>query len=314
MVFLFLSPLHQKSGRFARSLFCDLHLGAPFHRLGQRYFVGVFQIAADGQAVRDARDQNPHRLEQAGDIARRRFALDIRIGGQNDLVDILLADAGQQLADADILRPDALHRGDGAVQHVIAALEIAHALHGGHVARVAYHADHAVVAALIATEDVRFRNHSGIDIPSLFRVGIKTVMLQRHSQGGGSTITQQLAKNLYFTQERSFIRKAAEMFMAFRLEQTYTKDEILELYVNSIYFGDGYYCVRDASEGYFGKEPGEMTDYESTLLAGIPNAPSVYSLTANPDLAEQRQQYVLRQMEKYGYLDAQEANAILQNG
>ena len=131
---------------------------------------------------------------------------------------------------------------------------------------------------------------------------------------GGSTITQQLAKNLYFTQERSFIRKAAEMFMAFRLEQTYTKDEILELYVNSIYFGDGYYCVRDASEGYFGKEPGEMTDYESTLLAGIPNAPSVYSLTANPDLAEQRQQYVLRQMEKYGYLDAQEANAILQNG
>ena len=88
----------------------------------------------------------------------------------------------------------------------------------------------------------------------------------------------------------------------------------MELYVNSIYFGDGYYCVRDASEGYFGKEPGEMTDYESTLLAGIPNAPSVYSLTANPDLAEQRQQYVLRQMEKYGYLDAQEANAILQNG
>ena len=102
--------------------------------------------------------------------------------------------------------------------------------------------------------------------------------------------------------------------MAFRLEQTYTKDEILELYVNSIYFGDGYYCVRDASEGYFGKEPGEMTDYESTLLAGIPNAPSVYALTANPDLAEQRQQYVLQQMEKYGYLDAQEANAILQNG
>ena len=92
------------------------------------------------------------RLEQAGDIARRRFALDIRIGGQNDLVDILLADAGQQLADADILRPDALHRGDGAVQHVIAALEIAHALHGGHVARVAYHADHAVVAALIGTD------------------------------------------------------------------------------------------------------------------------------------------------------------------
>ena len=167
--------------------------------------------------------------------------------------------------------------------------------------------------AVVAVEDHRFRQHCGIDIIAIARAtwnNIKSWSLRE----GGSTITQQLAKNLYFTQERSFIRKAAEMFMAFRLEQTYTKDEILELYVNSIYFGDGYYCVRDASEGYFGKEPGEMTDYESTLLAGIPNAPAVYSLTANPDLAEQRQQYVLRQMEKYGYLDAQEANAILQNG
>lgn len=100
----------------------------------------------------------------------------------------------------------------------------------------------------------------------------------------------------------SFIRKIAEMFMAFRLESSYTKDEILELYVNSIYFGDGYYCVRDASQGYFGKDPIDMTDYESTLLAGIPNAPSVYSLTANPDLAEQRQQYVIQQMVKYGYI------------
>ena len=101
--------------------------------------------------------------------------------------------------------------------------------------------------------------------------------------------------------------------MAFRLEQTYSKDEILELYVNSIYFGDGYYCVRDASAGYFGKEPADMTDDEATLLAGIPNAPSVYSLTANPDLAAQRQQYVLQQMVKYGYLGEEETAAILQN-
>ena len=167
--------------------------------------------------------------------------------------------------------------------------------------------------AVVAVEDHRFYSHGGVDFIALCRALWNDVCAGAFVEGG-STITQQLAKNLYFTQERSFIRKAAEMFMAFRLEQTYTKDEILELYVNSIYFGDGYYCVRDASEGYFGKEPGEMTDYESTLLAGIPNAPSVYSLTANPDLAEQRQQYVLQQMEKYGYLDAQEANAILQNG
>lgn len=169
------------------------------------------------------------------------------------------------------------------------------------------------IDAVLAVEDKRFYSHPGIDPIAIGRALFNDIRAGTYV-AGGSTITQQLAKNLYFTQERSFIRKAAEMFMAFRLEQTYTKDEILELYVNSIYFGDGYYCVRDASEGYFGKEPGEMTDYESTLLAGIPNAPSVYSLTANPDLAEQRQQYVLRQMEKYGYLDAQEANAILQNG
>lgn len=117
---------------------------------------------------------------------------------------------------------------------------------------------------------------------------------------------------MYFTQEKSFIRKIAEMFMAFRLESSYTKDEILELYVNSIYFGDGYYCVRDASQGYFGKDPIDMTDYESTLLAGIPNAPSVYSLTANPDLAEQRQQYVIQQMVKYGYISEGEGKKLLQ--
>ena len=100
---------------------------------------------------------------------------------------------------------------------------------------------------------------------------------------GGSTITQQLAKNLYFSQEKEMTRKVAEMFMAFDLERHYSKEEILELYVNTIYFGNGYYSVAEASEGYFGKAPSEMTEYESTLLAGIPNAPSVYALTANPD-------------------------------
>ena len=102
------------------------------------------------------------------------------------------------------------------------------------------------------------------------------------------------------------------MFMAFRLENTYTKDKILELYVNSIYFGDGYYCVRDASQGYFGKEPIDMTGYESTLLAGIPNAPSVYSLTANPDFAKQRQQYVIQQMVRYGYISEDEGKELSQ--
>ena len=149
--------------------------------------------------------------------------------------------------------------------------------------------------AVVAVEDHRFEHHFGIDL-----------------REGGSTITQQLAKNLYFTQEKSFIRKIAEMFMAFHLENTYTKDEILELYVNSIYFGDGYYCIYDASQGYFGKAPIDMTDYECTLLAGIPNAPSIYSLTANPELAEHRQEYVVQKMIQYGYISESEAQTILQ--
>ena len=130
---------------------------------------------------------------------------------------------------------------------------------------------------------------------------------------GFRTFVLQGGEDLYFTQEKSFIRKIAEMFMAFRLENTYTKDEILELYVNSIYFGDGYYCIYDASQGYFGKAPIDMTDYECTLLAGIPNAPSVYSLTANPELAEQRQEYVVQRMVQYGYISADEAQSILQD-
>ena len=149
--------------------------------------------------------------------------------------------------------------------------------------------------AVVAVEDHRFEQHFGIDLIAIGRAAWNN-LTSWSLREGGSTITQQLAKNMYFTQEKSFIRKIAEMFMAFRLESSYTKDEILELYVNSIYFGDGYYCVRDASKGYFGKDPIDMTDYESTLLAGIPNAPSVYSLTANPDLAEQRQQYIIQQL------------------
>ena len=165
--------------------------------------------------------------------------------------------------------------------------------------------------AVVAVEDHRFEQHFGIDPIAIGRAAWNN-LTSWSLREGGSTITQQLAKNMYFTQEKSFIRKIAEMFMAFRLENAYTKDNILELYVNSIYFGDGYYCVRDASQGYFGKEPIDMTGYESTLLAGIPNAPSVYSLTANPDLAKQRQQYVIQQMVRYGYISEDEGKELSQ--
>ena len=164
--------------------------------------------------------------------------------------------------------------------------------------------------AVVAVEDHRFTQHFGIDLIS---IGLATWnnLTSWSLQEGGSTITQQLAKNLYFTQEKSFIRKIAEMFMAFNLERAYEKGEILELYVNSIYFGNGYYCVRNASLGYFGKEPISMSDYECTLLACIPNAPSVYSLAANPELAQQRQQFVIRQMVRYGYISETEGEAII---
>ena len=119
---------------------------------------------------------------------------------------------------------------------------------------------------------------------------------------------------MYFTQEKKFLRKAAELFVAFELERDYSKDEILELYLNTIYFGSGYYCVYDAAEGYFGKEPSQMTDYESTLLAGIPNAPSVYSLTNSPELAARRQKTVLECMVEQDYITQAQAEGILAQG
>ena len=99
--------------------------------------------------------------------------------------------------------------------------------------------------------------------------------------------------------------------MAYEIERNCSKDEILELYVNTSYFGDGYYCVGDAAEGYFGKEPKDMDEYESSMLAGIPNAPSVYAPTKNPDLASQRQRQVLEKMVKYGYISEDEKENII---
>ena len=99
--------------------------------------------------------------------------------------------------------------------------------------------------------------------------------------------------------------------MAFKLEKELSKDEILELYLNTSYFGDGYYTVKEASLGYFYKNPIDLTDYEATLLAGIPNAPSIYAPTQNPDLAKQRQRQVIDKMVEYGYLTKKEAKTIL---
>lgn len=166
------------------------------------------------------------------------------------------------------------------------------------------------INAIVAVEDRRFFDHHGIDLISIARAVIKDIQTMSLAEGG-STITQQLAKNTYFTQKKELTRKVAEIFMAFEYEKSCTKEEILELYVNTIYFGDGYYCVYDAAHGYFDKEPQDMNLYESTLLAGIPNAPSVYAPTKNPELAKERQAQVLSKMVKYDYLSQEEADQVL---
>ncbi|MCI8609921.1 MAG: transglycosylase domain-containing protein [Firmicutes bacterium] len=156
--------------------------------------------------------------------------------------------------------------------------------------------------AVLAVEDRSFYEHHGFNLRSTARAVIRNFQ-EKELVEGGSTITQQLAKIWYFDLNKKFDRKVAELLMALHIENLYEKDEILEFYLNSIYFGSGYYNVYDASMGYFDKAPKDMTDYECTLLAGIPNAPSVYSPDVSPDLAEQRRKQVVQCMVQYGYIE-----------
>lgn len=158
------------------------------------------------------------------------------------------------------------------------------------------------IKAIIAAEDRRFLYHRGFDIISTARAVWRNIKSKEIVEGG-STITQQLGRIMYFSQEKKYSRKVAEVLVAGRIEELYEKEKILELYVNTIYFGSGYYSVYDACMGYFGKAPSEMNDYECTMLAGIPNAPSVYSPDVNPTLAEQRRQQVLVCMAEAGYIE-----------
>lgn len=169
------------------------------------------------------------------------------------------------------------------------------------------------IKAVISCEDRRFYLHNGFDIVGTLRaiiVDIKAKSLEE----GGSTITQQLAKNMYFNMDNSAIRKIAEIFMAMEIERNYSKDEILELYFNGIYYGSGYYNLYDASVGYFGKKPSDMTVNEATLLAGVPNAPSVYSPKVNPELAKKRQEKILDCLVRDGHMTENEAEEILKKG
>lgn len=161
------------------------------------------------------------------------------------------------------------------------------------------------IDAVLAVEDKRFYSHPGFDPIATCRALVNDIKAGSYVEGG-STITQQLVKNQYFTQDKKIIRKISELFMAFKIESVLDKDKIFELYVNSIFFGNGYYCVADASWGYFGKPPSEMNFNECTLLAGIPNAPTNYNPVANPELARERQAQVIEKMKKAGYLEEAE--------
>ena len=161
------------------------------------------------------------------------------------------------------------------------------------------------IDAVLAVEDKRFYSHPGLDPIATCRALVNDIKAGTYVEGG-STITQQLAKNQYFTQDKKLVRKVAEMFMAFKIESVLDKDKIFELYVNSIFFGNGYYCVADASWGYFGKPPSDLNFDECTLLAGIPNAPTNYNPVASPELARERQAQVIEKMKKAGYLEDEE--------
>jgi len=160
-----------------------------------------------------------------------------------------------------------------------------------------------VILAFVAGEDDNFFEHSGIDWRSILRAALADIQAREIVQGG-STITQQTVKSLLLTPERRFDRKLKEMILARRLEQEFTKDEILALYLNQIYFGGGAWGIAEASRTYFGKSVGELSISEGAMLAGLPKAPSRFSPLGNYEAAENRRRYVLGRMRDLQFIDA----------
>ncbi|WP_018148054.1 transglycosylase domain-containing protein [Henriciella marina] len=165
-----------------------------------------------------------------------------------------------------------------------------------------------VAQAFIAAEDKRFYEHNGADTQAIIRAAWANFTSGK-TVSGASTITQQLIKNLVLTPEQTLRRKAQEVRLARQLEERLSKDEILELYLNRIYFGAGFYGLGAASRFYFGKAPEELTVSEASLLATLPQAPSRLALTNNLSDAKQRQAYVLREMVNAGFLSERQASA-----
>lgn len=165
------------------------------------------------------------------------------------------------------------------------------------------------IDAILAIEDPHFYTHKGIRIAKIAEALITDIIHFDYVMGG-STITQQLAKNIFLDQDKNLTRKIAELFFARDLENTLSKDEILELYLNIIYFGDGYYGIQAASQGYFQKDPIDLTLDEATLLAGLPQAPAIFQLSTGLEAAKKRQQEVLDAMVKESIISYEQAALV----
>ncbi|MEZ4754383.1 MAG: PBP1A family penicillin-binding protein [Bdellovibrionota bacterium] len=165
--------------------------------------------------------------------------------------------------------------------------------------------------AFLAAEDSSFYTHPGIDLLSIFRAFVKNLQ-QGGMKQGGSTITQQVVKNLLLSSEKKLERKVKEAILSYKLEQRFSKDDILEMYLNQIYFGNGAYGIKAAAKLYFHKELKDVSIAEAAMLAGLPKAPSRYSPTGNFERAKQRQRYVLSQMEKAKFISTRSKNDALQ--
>lgn len=181
----------------------------------------------------------------------------------------------------------------------------------------------ALVAALVSTEDSRFYNHSGIDFISLARVAFKTLAMGRREQGGGSTITQQLAKNLFPRDTTVYtgsvtrggkivVTKLKEWITAVKLEYNYTKEEIIAMYLNTVFYGSNAYGIKSAAKTFFDKEPSELNIQESALLVGVVNAPTRFSPVRNPERSLTRRNTVMTRMQQSRYIKRHELDSLKQ--
>ena len=168
-----------------------------------------------------------------------------------------------------------------------------------------------LINAFLAAEDERFFEHPGFDYQGLLRALWKLLVTGKKSQGG-STITMQVTRNFLLSSEKTFTRKLKEILLALKIEQAFTKPEILELYLNKIYFGQHSYGINAAAETYFGKPLNELKLEEFALIAGLPKAPSLYNPTTDPQRAAQRRNYVLKRMLELNYITIEEYQSASQ--